>query len=144
VTRRQLVGWTIWIGACAAFLGWFAYADYHATHDPASIAAARAQHARDEREVDRTLAEVGCAGDIEDRDDGKTPAETVAKTIIAKCGTVVPAPEGPPCSTDPKCTQAVQQISLQAETEGVLEERYKRAQARADDAKAALERAQPH
>lgn len=138
--RSQIAGWTILIGGLLAVLGY----EYHEAYAPSVIAAADAQRAQNARAVDRTLTQVGCASDIEGRDDGKTPAETVAKAIIAKCGVVAPAPEGPPCSTDPKCSQAMQRINLQVETEDVLEERYKRAQTRADDAKAALERAQPH
>ncbi len=128
-TRAQIAGWTIYIGACAAGAGYIAYANYHATHDPAAIAEARAQQAAEGRAIAKMMAWADCNGDMEDRDDGKTPAETVAKAIIAKCGPVMPAAAGPPCSTDPKCVQAEQQINLQAETEGVLEERYKRAQA---------------
>lgn len=138
--RSQIAGWTILISAFLAVLGY----EYHEVHDPSVIAVAEAQRAQDARAADRTLAQGGCAGDIESRDDGKTPAETVAKAIIAKCGLVAPAPDGPPCNTDAKCSQAMQRINLQVETQDVLGERYERAQARADDAKAALDRAQPH
>ena len=94
--------------------------------------------------VDQILAQVGCASDIEGRDDGKTPAETVARAIIAKCGAFMSGALQPTGCSDTKCMQSMQQTYLQVETESVLEERYKRAQARADDAKAAFERAQPH
>ncbi len=140
MTRSQIAGWAIWIGGWLALIGYEVYQD----HNPTVIAKAKARRAQEDREVGQTLARAGCTSDMEYRDDGKAPAETVAKAIIAKCGAVIQFPEGPPCSTDTKCMQAMQRISLQAETRGLLEVRYERAQARADDAKAALERAQPH
>lgn len=140
MTRGQIAGWTIWIGGFLALLGY----EYYEAHTPAVIAAVKAGHAQEGRVVGQILAQVGCASDIEDRDDGKTPAETVAKAIIAKCGPLMSVALQPTGCSDTKCMQAVQRISLQVETEDVLEKRYKRVQARADDAKAALERAQPH
>lgn len=140
VTRARIVGWTIWIGVCLAPVGYVAYQ----AHDPVAIAKVKAQHAQEETEAHQATARAGCALDMEAADDGTTAAETVARAIIATCGPAVPRPEGPPCSTDPKCMQALQQISLQVETASVLEVRYKRAQAKANDAKAALERTLSH
>jgi hypothetical protein len=137
VTRGQIAGWTIWIGGWLAFAGYYA----HQAHDPAVIAKAKAQRAQEDRAVGQTLARAGCSSDMEYRDDGKTPAETVAKSIIAKCGAVMQFPKG---SCSATCMREMPRIALQVETKEVLEERYQRAQARADDAKAALERAQPH
>jgi hypothetical protein len=137
VTRWQIAGWTLWIGGWLAILGY----EYHEAHDPAAIAKAKAHRAQQDRMVGQTLARAGCTSDMENRDDGKAPAETVAKVIIAKCGAVMQFPEGT-CSAS--CMRKMPRIALQAETESVLRVRYGRAQARADDAKAALERFQRH
>lgn len=136
MTRGQIAGWTIWIGALLAVFGY----EYYEAHDPAVIAKAKVQSAQEDRAVGQTLARAGCTSDMEHRDDGKTPAETVAKAIIAKCGAVIQFPEG---SCSAACMRDMPRIALQVETKEVLEERYERAQARADDAKAALERPQP-
>lgn len=135
--RSEVVGLTLWIG------GWFTLPGYkyYEAHDPVAIAKAQSQHAKTQRAVDQTLARAGCTSDMEHRDDGKTPAETAAKAIIAKCGAVIQLPEGT-CSAT--CMREMPRIALQVETKQVLEERYNRAQAVADFAKAALERAQPH
>lgn len=140
MTRAQIAGWTIWIG------GWFAFAGYkvYEDHNPVVIAAAKARRAQEDRAVGQIFAQVGCAGDIKGRDDGKAPAETVAKAIIAKCGPFMPFTNVSAVCRDTKCVQSLQRISLEVEIEDVLEERYRRAQARADDAKAALERVQQH
>ena len=140
MTRGQIAGWTICIGAYLAYAGYY----YYEAHTPAFIAKAKVQNAQAGRVVGQILAQVGCADNIEARDDGTTPAETVAKAIIAKCGPFMSVALQPIGCSDTKCMQAMQRISLQVEIEDVLEMRFKRAQARADDAKAALEGAQPH
>jgi hypothetical protein len=137
VTRGQIAGWTIWIGGWLALIGYEVYED----RSPAVIAAAKAKRAQEDRAVGQTLARAGCSSDMEYRDDGKAPAETVAKAIIAKCGAVIQFPEGT-CSAT--CMRDMPRIALQVETDNVLRVRYDRAQARADDAKAALERTRPH
>ena len=137
VTRWQVAGWTLWLGGWLALPGY----KYYKAHTPGAIAKAQAQHAKTQRAVDQTLARAGCTSDMEHRDDGKKPAETVAKAIIAKCGAVIQLPEGT-CSAT--CMREMPRIALQVETKQVLEERYNRAQAVADFAKAALERAQPY
>ena len=137
MTRSEVIGLTLWIGGWLTLPGY----KYYEAHDPAVIAKAKAQRAKTQRGVDQTLARAGCTSDMEHRDDGKTPAETVAKAIIAKCGAVIQLPEG---SCSAACMREEPRIALQVETKQVLEERYERAQAVADFAKAALERAPPH
>ena len=138
VTRGEIAGWTIWLGGWLALGGY----SYYEAHDPAAIAKAKAHRAQDDRAVGRIFAQVGCAGDIERRDDGTAPAETVARAIFTKCGPFMPFTNVSAVCRDTKCVQSLQRISLQVEIKDVLEKRYQRAQARADDAKAALERAQ--
>ena len=137
MTRGEIAGWAIWIG------GWLAFGSYYAyqAHDPAVIAKANAQRAQEELEAGQTLTRAGCSSDMEYRDDGTMPAETVAKAIIAKCGAVIQFHEG---SCSATCMREMPRIALKVETDNVLRVRYERAQARADDAKAALERARPH
>ena len=137
MTRGQIAGWTIWIGVGFASIGYLYYED----HTPAAMAAAKAHRAQEDRAVDQTLARAGCTSDMEYRDDGKAPAETVAKAIIAKCGAVIQFPKG---SCSASCMRDMPRIALKVETDNVLEVRYDRAQARADDAKAALERTRWH
>ena len=140
MTRGEIAGWTLWIGGWLALPGY----KYYEAQNPAVAAAAKAKRAQEDRAVGQIFAQVRCSGEIKGRDDGKAPAETVAKAIIAKCGPFMPLARGTPSCTDPKCKQSFRRISLQVETDSVLEERYERAQARADYAKAALERAPPH
>lgn len=140
MTRAQIAGWTLWIGGWLALIGYEVYED----HDPAVIAKAKAQRVQEDRALGQEFAQVRCADNMRSADDGKMPAETVAKAIVAKCGPYMPFPNVSAVCRDTKCVQSLQRISLQVEVEDVLEERYRRAQARADDAKATLEQAQPH
>lgn len=142
VTRGQIAGWVFWLGVATVSLGPVGY-KYYQVHTPAGISEAQATQAGAAKQTHQLLARLACTSHLAP-DDGTKPAETVARAIIAKCGPMVPAPEGPPCSTDPKCMQGWQRLMLEAETKGVLDERYQRAQAKADDAKAALERAEPN
>ena len=137
MTRGQIAGWTLWIGGWLAVLGY----EYHEAHDPSVIAKAKAKRAQEDRTVGQTLARAGCTSDMEYRDDGKAPAEIVAKAIIAKCGAVMQFPKG---SCSPDCMRDMPRIALQVETQEVLEQRYNRAQALAAAAKTDLERAQRH
>ncbi|MCF2514432.1 hypothetical protein LVY65_05045 [Sphingomonas sp. G124] len=136
MTRGEIAGSIFWIGLLFGVPGYY----YYARHTPTAIAKANAQRAEQDRVTGQIFAQVQCADNIKRRDDGKMPAETVAKAIIAKCGPFTPFNASAVCH-DTKCMQSLQQTSLKVQIGDVLEERYERAQARADDAKAALERA---